>query len=90
MKRIISLALALLLAFTGVLLVVVSGEISKDSKVQWEREYEQLYEKTEDKDALESIRALHEQLDDDNDGTIEPSETGDFIKGDLQVGRLNF
>jgi hypothetical protein len=30
-------------------------------------------------------RALHQQLDDDNDGTIEPSETGDFIKGDLKV-----
>jgi hypothetical protein len=27
---------------------------------------------------------LHEQLDDDNDGTIEPSETGDFIREDLQ------
>ena len=34
---------------------------------------------------LEAIRALHQQLDDDNDGTIEPSETGDFIKADLQV-----
>ena len=31
-----------------------------------------------------SFRALHQQLDDDNDGTIEPSETGDFIREDLQ------
>ena len=42
-----------------------------------------MYAVTEDKDALEAIRSLHEQLDDDNDGTIEPSETGDFIRGDL-------
>ena len=40
----------------------------------------------QDKIGLEAIKALHAQLDDDNDGTIEPSETGDFIKADLQVG----
>ena len=34
---------------------------------------------------MEAIRALHEQLDDDNDGTIEPSETRDYIKVDLKV-----
>jgi hypothetical protein len=34
---------------------------------------------------LSTPRALHQQLDDDKDGTIEPSETGDFIKGDLKV-----
>jgi len=39
---------------------------------------------TQDKDSLEAIRELHRQLDDDNDGTIEPSETGDFIKADLK------
>ena len=50
------------------------------------QEYRDLYDVTEDKDGLESIRALHEQLDDDNDGTIEPSETGDFIRVDLHPG----
>lgn len=49
-------------------------------------EYRKLLEVTEDKDGLESIRAIHEQLDDDNDGTIEPSETGDFIRVDLHPG----
>ena len=49
-----------------------------------EREYFHLYHTTADKDGLESIRALHMQLDDDNDGSIEPSETGDFIRGDLK------
>ena len=49
-----------------------------------EQEYDYLYRATADKDGLESIRALHRQLDDDNDGSIEPSETGDFIRGDLK------
>jgi len=49
-------------------------------------EYLTLLSSTEDKVGLEAIRALHQQLDDDNDGTIEPSETGDFIKADLQPG----
>jgi len=49
-----------------------------------EQEYIWLYSDTADKDGLESIRALHRQLDDDNDGSIEPSETGDFIRGDLK------
>ena len=49
-------------------------------------EYRRLFEVTEDKDGLESIRAIHEQLDDDNDGTIEPSETVDFIRVDLHPG----
>lgn len=49
-------------------------------------EYRKLFEVTDDKDGLESIRAIHEQLDDDNDGTIEPSETGDFIRVDLHPG----
>ena len=48
-------------------------------------EYLSLYSSVEDKVGLEAIKALHQQLDDDNDGTIEPSETGDFIKADLQV-----
>ena len=51
-------------------------------------EYQALLSNTEDKVGLEAIRALHQQLDDDNDGTIEPSETGDFIKADLQVSCL--
>ena len=48
-----------------------------------------MYRATEDKDGLESIRALHRQLDDDNDGSIEPSETGDFIRGDLKKVKKN-
>ena len=50
------------------------------------QEYKALYEDTDDKDGLESIRFLHEQLDDDKDGSIEPSETGDFIRVDLHPG----
>ena len=38
-----------------------------------------------DKAGLAAIKALHHQLDDDHDGTIEPQETGDFIKADLKV-----
>jgi hypothetical protein len=41
--------------------------------------------KEKQKLCLSTTRALHQQLDDDKDGTIEPSETGDFIKGDLKV-----
>ena len=48
-------------------------------------EYDALWKTVEDKIGLEAIRALHEQLDDDNDGTIEPSETRDYIKVDLKV-----
>ena len=51
---------------------------------QRELEYAYLYHSTYDKSGLESIKALHRQLDDDNDGSIEPSETGDFIRGDLK------
>lgn len=54
-----------------------------------EKEYQDLWNNVEDKLGLEAIRNLHQQLDDDNDGTIEPSETGDFIKADLQVHNLN-
>lgn len=54
------------------------------TKKALEHEYEILHSTVEDKKGLEAIRALHQQLDDDQDGTIEPSETGDFIKGDLK------
>ena len=53
-----------------------------------EAEYRRLYDHTDDKTGLESIRGLHKQLDDDNDGTIEPAETCDFIRADL-VRNLN-
>ena len=53
---------------------------------QLEAEYQELWGAVDDKVGLEAIRSIHQQLDDDNDGTIEPSETGDFIKADLQVG----
>lgn len=49
-----------------------------------EAEFRELLERVEDRPGLEAIKALHQQLDDDQDGTIEPSETGDFIKADLK------
>ena len=57
---------------------------------QLEKEYQDLWGTVEDKVGLEAIRSIHQQLDDDNDGTIEPSETGDFIKADLQVGESSY
>ena len=48
-----------------------------------EAEFQRLIEVTDDKSGLEAIRTLHQQLDDDNDGTIEPSETKDFVRTDL-------
>ena len=53
--------------------------------VDWDLEYSTLERTVEDRVGLAAIRALHQQLDDDHDGTIEPSETGDFIKADLKV-----
>ena len=50
-----------------------------------EQQYQTLWNAVDDKIGLEAIRSLHQQLDDDQDGSIEPSETGDFIKVDLQV-----
>lgn len=50
----------------------------------YEEEYTELLSRVEDSTGLQAIRALHQQLDDDKDGTIEPSETGDFIKADLK------
>lgn len=49
-----------------------------------EAEFLELLGRVEDRPGLEAIKALHQQLDDDQDGTIEPSETGDFIKADLK------
>ena len=56
---------------------------------EYERQYQILLTSVEDRTGLEAIHSLHQQLDDDNDGTIEPSETGDFIKADLQVRIIN-
>ena len=56
---------------------------------RYQDEYNRLRETVEDISGLEAIRNLHQQLDDDNDGTIEPSETVDFIKADLQVSHAN-
>ena len=50
-----------------------------------EAEFLELLGRVEDQPGLQAIKALHQQLDDDQDGTIEPSETGDFIKADLKV-----
>ncbi|XP_017786217.1 PREDICTED: stromal interaction molecule homolog isoform X2 [Nicrophorus vespilloides] len=38
-----------------------------------------------DKLGLEAIRALHQQLDDDANGNIDLSETGDFLREDLKL-----
>ena len=65
--------------------LVLKSAAGADVQGGYRREYEQLFEGTDDKDSLDAIRQLHEQLDDDNDGTIEPSETGDFIKDDLNL-----
>ena len=56
---------------------------------RYQDEYRQLLDTVDDKSGLEAIRNLHQQLDDDNDGTIEPSETTDFIKADLQVSHAH-
>lgn len=64
----------------------MAASSSEDLRTLHELEYKRLYETTFEKEALEAIRSLHQQLDDDKDGTIEPSETGDFIRGDLQYG----
>ena len=53
--------------------------------MDWDLEYSTLERTVEDRVGLAAIRALHQQLDDDHDGTIKPSETGDFIKADLKV-----
>ena len=59
------------------------GHLDEVAESPLEVEYRRLYDLTDDKSGLESIRVLHKQLDDDNDGTIEPAETCDFIRGDL-------
>jgi len=72
-------------------LVMVTGGESPDSETTGysqayrEAEFGKLKQEVEDKIGLDAIRALHKQLDDDDDGTIEPSETGDFIKADLKL-----
>lgn len=61
-----------------------AGTDPAGAAVDWDLEYRRLENTVKDRAGLEAIRALHQQLDDDHDGTIEPSETGDFIKDDLQ------
>jgi len=51
---------------------------------EYEAEYSALLDKVGDRTGLQAIKLLHQQLDDDKDGTIEPFETGDFIKADLK------
>ena len=65
------------------ILVIVIFYVAKSHEL--EKQYENLWNTVDDKVGLEAIRSLHQQLDDDKDGSIEPSETGDFIKVDLQV-----
>jgi len=64
---------------------VQEAGVSQSAKShELEKQYENLWNTVDDKVGLEAIRSLHQQLDDDKDGSIEPSETGDFIKVDLQ------
>ncbi len=76
-----------------VLTLVVTAAFGKQKKVlrsnveRLQREYSSLYEATDDKAALEAIRDLHAQLDGDSDGTIEPAETGEFVRGNQQYYR---
>jgi len=72
--------------FTVLLAQFCQAESEGAVRTQLEKEYQDLWGTVEDKVGLEAIRSIHQQLDDDNDGTIEPSETGDFIKADLQPG----
>merc|ERR1719234_338080 len=72
--------------FTISLAQICLAESETLVKTQLEKEYQDLWGTVDDKVGLEAIRSIHQQLDDDNDGTIEPSETGDFIKADLQHG----
>jgi len=83
------LSLALAAAFLSTLGAGDRGVSQPQSAAksdEYERQYQILWTSVEDRTGLEAIRSLHQQLDDDNDGTIEPSETGDFIKADLQHG----
>ena len=54
-------------------------------EAEYEAEYRLLLDRVGDRPGLQAIKQLHQQLDDDEDGTIEPFETGDFIKADLKV-----
>jgi len=76
----------------GLLLLLGGGGAGEDSTEAGhythearEAEFQKLWQEVEDKVGLEAIRSLHKQLDDDGDGWIEPSETGDFIKADLKL-----
>jgi len=65
---------------------VSANSVAGDTAIPAElkEEYKRLLSDVKDKVGLAAIAELHAQLDDDHDGTIEPSETGDFIKADLQ------
>ena len=67
------------------LFVILTLFCSAARTQRYQDEYNKLFATVEDRSGLEAIRNLHQQLDDDNDGTIEPDETVDFIKADLQV-----
>jgi len=68
------------------LLAASSNATIQNEGVDWDSEYRALEATVGegDKAGLAAIKALHHQLDDDHDGTIEPQETGDFIKADLK------
>jgi len=75
--------------FLHLLAASCNGSIPKEANsVDWDSEYRALEATVGegDKAGLAAIKALHHQLDDDHDGTIEPQETGDFIKADLKLG----
>jgi len=72
---------------SALLFILIMADLSdcgdESFESPFETEYWNLYDLTDDKTGLESIRILHKQLDDDNDGTIEPAETCVFIRDDL-------
>ena len=71
----------LITVLTVVLVAFVSNAGGKrplmDTRESRADEYKELFDLTEDKDGLESIRAIHEHLDNDNDKAF--CEMGDFI-----------
>ncbi|XP_071056249.1 stromal interaction molecule homolog isoform X2 [Onthophagus taurus] len=48
-------------------------------------DFDCLFGASNDKPGLEAIRALHQQLDDDANGDIDLTETGDFLRQDLKI-----
>ena len=77
----LQLTFGALLIIAGLTSAAEAAVTSKEQTIKnREHEYEALHAATADKEALEAIRELHRQLDNDEDGAIEPEETGGFIR----------